>query len=90
MGEQLPTAPPEADPESDGMTDELRAMLDEAEGPAPPPVRASDEISFDEPEAAPRASCAEGRVREKRKRETSHFELSSNAIDLGSILRRFR
>ena len=53
MGEQLPMAAPEADPESDGMTDELRAMLDEAEGPARPPAPASDEISFDEPEPAP-------------------------------------
>ena len=79
MGEMLPMGEPEAvpDTDADGMTAELRAMLEEAEGPADPPEASAQDVSFDgpEPEASP-----------VRKASKGHFQLSSNAIDLDSIL----
>ena len=88
MGEDLPTAEPEAETDADGMTDELRAMLEEAEGPADPPAAAPEEMSFDEPEPAPVRRASKGAPKTKEKGD-SHFQLSSNAIDLDSILGDF-
>ena len=81
--------PEEPEPESDGLTPELLAMLAEAEGgePPEPPAKADDEVSFDEPEPAPVRRAAKGAPKKKRDEpEDSHFELSANAIDLQSIL----
>ena len=83
MGEDLPTAAPEPEVDSDGMTAELRAMLEEAEGPARPPAPPADEVSFGDPEPAPVRRAAKGAP---KKKQESHFQLSSNAIDLDSIL----
>jgi tetratricopeptide (TPR) repeat protein len=73
--------------ESDGMTAELRAMLEEAEGPSGPPPAAHEDMSFDEPEPAPAPVLRASKGAPKSRDEgDSHFELSSNAIDLESIL----
>ena len=92
-GVDLPAAEPEPEPETDadGLTAELRAMLEEAEGPAEPPeaTAAPEEVSFDEPPAAPVRRASKGGLKKKKEKdgpEDSHFELSANAIDLQSIL----
>ena len=78
----------EAEPESNGMTPELLAMLEEAEGPSDTPAHVeSPDVSLDEPEAelAPVWRAATS-VPGKKEKQDSHFQLSSNAIDLDSIL----
>jgi len=101
VGVELPLPEPEPETDEDGLTAELRAMLEEAEGgpPAPkaqkaqktPKVQepAADDVFFEEPaeEEVPvrRAAKAPGK-KPKEEPEDSHFELSSNAIDLQSIL----
>ncbi len=100
VGVPLPEPEPEPEVDEDGLTAELRAMLEEAEGggaPAPKPApRASapepvlsvtDDAYFEPPpveEPAPKA--AKKAARTKGEPGASHFELSSNAIDLNSIL----
>jgi tetratricopeptide (TPR) repeat protein len=87
-GVPLPAAE-EPEPESDGLTPELLAMLAEAEGGEPPEPRekADEEISFEEPEPAPVRRGGKSPAKKKRDEpEDTHFELSSNAIDLQSIL----
>jgi len=91
VGVQLPEAEPEPETDADGLTAELRAMLEEAEGPARPrePAPAAEDGSFDEPEAAPVPKAAKSGSKKKAPREKeneSHFQLSNNAIDLESIL----
>jgi tetratricopeptide (TPR) repeat protein len=87
MGVELPTPEPEPEVDHDGLTAELRAMLEEAEGgPAAPKSKAKpkpeaepepDEVSFEEPDEV---------VAPRQGKGDTHFELSSNAIDLESIL----
>ena len=67
----------EPEPESDGLTPELMAMLAEAEGHETP-------VEEPEPEPMP-APKAKPKKRAEEPQET-HFELSANAIDLQSIL----
>jgi len=89
VGVQLPEAEPEPETDADGLTAELRAMLEEAEGPAPPrePVPAAEDVSFDEPAAAPVRKAAKGGSKTPpQEADESHFQLSTNAIDLESIL----
>jgi tetratricopeptide (TPR) repeat protein len=82
--------------DEDGLTAELRAMLEEAEGgpvapkaakPAKAARPAADDMSFDEPveEAAP-VRMPRGGAKKKDEPPDTHFELSSNAVDLDSIL----
>jgi len=93
-GVPLP-AEEEPEPESDGLTPELLAMLAEAEGGDAPAADSDDDAGFDEPEIEPEPVRAPARKaakpaapEAKKKEETgdSHFELSANAIDLQSIL----
>lgn len=90
VGVELPEPEPEPETDADGLTAELRAMLEEAEGSAEPrePAPAAEDVSFDEPEAAPvqRASKGGSKKKDREKQGESHFELSTNAIDLDSIL----
>ena len=89
-GVPLP-AEEEPEPESDGLTPELLAMLAEAEGADEPVAPVDDEVSFEEPEPEPapvRRAAKAPAPQSKKKEESgdSHFELSANAIDLQSIL----
>jgi tetratricopeptide (TPR) repeat protein len=97
VGVELPQPEPEPEIDEDGLTAELRAMLEEAEGgPHAPkaqkapkaPEPAADEMSFGEPaEEAPVPRAAKGGAKKKKEEpEDSMFKLSSNAIDLESIL----
>jgi tetratricopeptide (TPR) repeat protein len=96
VGVELPTPEPEPETDEDGLTAELRAMLEEAEGGRPAPKASkvqeppADDVSFEEPVedevAVRRARKAAPPKKPKDEPEDSHFELSSNAIDLQSIL----
>ena len=101
VGVELPQPEPEPEVDEDGLTPELRAMLEEAEGPAAPKAKAKgkgqrapepepepepeavEDVSFEEPEEVPVPKAAK---KAPKKEQDSHFELSSNAIDLQSIL----
>jgi tetratricopeptide (TPR) repeat protein len=93
VGVDLPEPEPEPETDADGLTAELRAMLEEAEGgpvkPREESAPAAADVSVDEPEAAPVQRASKGGSKKKKEREKqddSQFELSANAIDLESIL----
>jgi tetratricopeptide (TPR) repeat protein len=99
VGVELPQPEPEPEVDEDGLTPELRAMLEEAEGPTaakakgkgkrapepePEPEPAFDEVSDDIPVS--REVRNSPTKPPKDESQEGHFELSSNAIDLQSIL----
>src|SRR5438270_10382065 len=98
VGVELPEPEPEPETDADGLTAELRAMLEEAEGPVAPKPKSkasakaqppADEMDFDAPgEDVPvsRAVKAASKKKPQEDPPDTHFELSSNAIDLQSIL----
>jgi len=98
VGVELPQPEPEPEVDEDGLTPELRAMLEEAEAPAPktkgkpkgvPAPAPAPEDDFGEvAEHVPvsRETRSAPKTTPKDEPPDSHFELSSNAIDLQSIL----
>jgi tetratricopeptide (TPR) repeat protein len=96
VGVELPQPEPEPEVDEDGLTPELRAMLEEAEAPAPKTKGKGkkaaepepEEDAFDEVPAEVPVSKAKAAPQKPPKEDSfdSHFELSSNAIDLQSIL----
>ncbi len=94
VGVELPQPEPEPEVDEDGLTPELRAMLEEAEGGPASRKRAAQEpppedVPFEpEAEEAPVRRAPKDGAKKKKKDdpESSLFELSANAIDLQSIL----